>query len=133
MNFPYTKLPGSPDATLRPLVPVRFVYKGRTTLPIFAMVDSGADYSYVTGEIADLLGIKLNKNKPVRSFGVDGSPFLSYESAVEIELGGHRFAAKVLFADKLGAFKVVLGQEDFFYKARIVFERYKWNLEITFK
>lgn len=133
MNFPYTKLPGSPDATLRPLVPVRFIYKDKATLPILAMVDSGADYSYVTSEVADLLGIKLNKEKSVRSFGVDGALFLAYESAVELELGGHRFTAKVLFADKLGAFKVILGQKDFFSKARIVFERYKWNLEVTFK
>ncbi len=88
MNFPYTKLPGLPDPTLRSLIPVRFAHKGKITLPILAMVDSGADYSYVTSEVADLLGINLNKDKPVRSFGVDGSPFLAYRSDIGIEMGG---------------------------------------------
>ena len=37
----------------------------------------------------------------------------------------------VQFSNQLSkAFPCILGQEDFFSKARITFERYKWNLDI---
>ena len=61
MNFPYTTLPGMPKDTKRPLIPARFIHKNKRTLPILCLVDSGADYSYVTIEVASLLEIDLQK------------------------------------------------------------------------
>jgi predicted aspartyl protease len=131
MNFPYTTLPGIPKDTKRPLIPAKFVHNGRSTLPIFCLVDSGADYSYLTMEIADMLKIDLSGVQPQKSFSINGSPFLSYPSKIIIEVGGHQLNIPVQFSNQLNTpFKCVLGQEDFFSKARIIFERYKWNLDI---
>lgn len=90
MNFPYTTLPGIPKDTKRPLVPIKFIHKNKSTLPILCLVDSGADYSYLATEIASFLGSDQLSN----------------------------------------AFPCILGQENFFSKARVIFERYKWNLDI---
>lgn len=131
MNFPYTTLPGNPKDTKRPLIPVKFLHNNKSTFPILCLVDSGADYSYLTMEIADLLEIDLSQVKPDKSFGIDGSPFLCYPSKVGIDIGGHLLEIPVQFSNQLNkAFPCILGQEDFFTKTRIVFERYKWNLDI---
>lgn len=131
MNFPYTTLPGFPKDTKRPLIPVKFIYQDKSTLPILCLVDSGADYSYLTIEIADLLGINLRGIKPQKSFGINGLPFLCYPSKITIEIGGQRLDIPVHFSKELNqAFPCILGQEDFFTKTRISFERYKWNLDI---
>ena len=131
MNFPYTCLPGIPKDTKRPLIPVKFIHQGKSTLPILSLVDSGADYSYLTMEVAKLLEIDLSSVKFEKSFGINGSAFLCYPSKITIEIGGHKLDIPVRFSNQLGTpFKCVLGQEDFFSKTRITFERYKWNLDI---
>lgn len=131
MNFSYTTLPGIPKDTKRPLIPVKFIHKDKCTIPILSLVDSGADYSYLTMEIAKLLEIDLTNVKLEKSFGINGSAFLCYPSKITIELGGHRLDIPVRFSNQLNIpFKCVLGQEGFFSKARIIFERYKWNLDI---
>lgn len=131
MNFPYTTLPGLPQDTKRPLVPIRFINKNKSTLPILCLVDSGADYSYLTTEIADLLEIDLKNIKPQPSRGINGSLFLCYPSEITIEIGGHSLKIPVHFSSQLSkAFPCILGQENFFSKTRVIFERYKWNLDI---
>lgn len=133
MNFPYTTLPGVPKDTKRPLIPVKFIYKDKSTLPILCLIDSGADYSYLTIEIANLLGIDLNKVKPQKSFGINGSPFICYPSEITIEVGGHSLVIPIQFSPQLTkAFPAILGQENFFSESRVTFERYKWNLDIRF-
>jgi|SRR3989344_3002974 len=133
MTFPYTTLPGLPIDTKRPLIPIRFIYKEKSTLPILSLVDSGADYSYLTVEIADLLGISLKGIKPQKSFGINGSPFLCFSSEITIDLAGDKITIPVHFSPELTpAFPVILGQEGFFSQAKIIFERYSWNLEIKF-
>jgi len=134
MNFPYTTLPGVPKDTKRPLVPIKFIHKDKSTLPILSLIDSGADYSYLTMEIAKLLDIDLSGVKPHTSFGINGTPFLCYPSEITIELGGHHLNIPVQFSNQLSkAFPCILGQEDFFSKARITFERYKWNIDLKIR
>lgn len=131
MNFPYTTLPGFSKDTKRPLIPIKLIFKGRQTLPIFALIDSGADYSYARGEIANFLGINLSKIQPEKSFAVNGVEFMAYPSEIEVEFAGYRLKTNIQFSDQISrAFPVILGQENFFSLLRIVFERYKWNLDI---
>lgn len=114
-----------------PLVPVKFIHKNRSTLPILSLIDSGADYSYLTMEVANLLEIDLTNIKVEKSFGINGSAFLCYPSKITIEIGAHRLDIPVRFSNQLNTpFKCVLGQEGFFSEARILFERYNWNLDI---
>lgn len=131
MNFPYTTLPGIPRDTKRPLIPIKFIHKNKSTLPILCLVDSGADYSYLSKEIAEWLEIDLTRSKPQTSFGINNSPFICYPAEITINIGGHILNIPVHFSDQLSpAFPCILGQEGFFSKTRVVFERYKWNLDI---
>ena len=78
-----------------------------------------------------MLGINIKGIKPQKSFGINGSSFICYPSEITIELGGHQLIIPVHFSSQLtSAFPCILGQEKFFSKARITFERYKWNLDI---
>ena len=134
MKFPYTSLPGLPSDTKRPLVPVKFIHKDKSTQPILCLVDSGADYSYLTMDIALFLEINLKKVKPQKSFGINGSEFTCFPSELEIEIGGHKLKIPVHFSSELtSAFPCILGQEGFFSLSKITFERSKWNLEIKLK
>lgn len=131
MNYPYAALPGDPSGTKRPLIPVSFVHKNKATLPILCLVDSGADYSYLSWEIAEMLDINLNKSIPRTSFGINGSPFICFPSEITMEFGGVQLEIPVHFSRNLTKeFPCILGQEGFFNKAKITFERYKWNLDI---
>jgi len=131
MNFRYTTLPGDTIGTKRPIIPVKFIHKNKATLPILSLVDSGADFSYLDFEIAEILGIDLSGVKPQKSFGINGASFVCYPSLVKIEIGGHLIEIPVHFSNQLSKeFPCILGQEGFFDKTRIVFERYKWNLDI---
>lgn len=131
MNFPYATLPGVPKDTKRPLVPLKFIHKDKSTRSILCLIDSGADYSYLTSEIAEFLDIDLSKIIPQKSFAINGSQFLCYPSEINIEIGGHRLTIPAHFTKQLtSAFPCIIGQENFFNKTRITFERYKWNLDI---
>jgi len=131
MRFRYSKLPGIPTETKRPLVPVKFKYKTRETLPILALIDSGADFSYASKEIADFLGIDLSRVKREPSFGIDGSRFLCFPTKAEIEINGHNLMIPIHFTLAMNKlFRCVLGQEGLFDQAKITFKRYKWSFEI---
>jgi len=85
----------------------------------------------VSMEIAQFLGIDLKGVKPQKSFAINGSSFICYPSKIRIELGGHLLEIPVHFSRQLtSAFPCILGQEGFFDKSRVIFERYKWNLDI---
>lgn len=131
MRFRYTTLPGFPQDTKRPLIPIKIKYQDKETLPILALVDSGADFSYASLEIAQFLGIGLNKVKKQSSFGIDGSKFFCFSVKTRIEIDGEELIIPVHFTSSINpVFRCVLGQEGFFDQAKIIFKRYKWSFEI---
>ena len=54
MKFRYKKIA---QKILRPVVPIAVSYKNGKTVKYFALIDSGADRSYLASEIAPLIGI----------------------------------------------------------------------------
>lgn len=131
MNFPYTTLPGIPQETKRPLIPMKIIHKDRETLPMLALIDSGADYSYARSEIAEFLGIDLSRIKPSKSFAANGVAFNAFPYQTLIELGGNRLKIDFHFSNQISrAFPIILGQENFFDLVRVAFERYRWNLDL---
>src|SRR3989337_4578238 len=86
MNFPYLNLPGDLGDTPRPLVPVIYKSGNKETKPILTLIDSGADYSYVTFKIAEYLDIKFNKIEPVSITGFEGSSISCWPFKTTIEV-----------------------------------------------
>ncbi|MFZ5366084.1 MAG: retropepsin-like aspartic protease [Patescibacteria group bacterium] len=134
MEFPYFVLPGDPSATPRPLVPVRYKYKSKETYPILTLIDSGADYSFATFKIALYLGINFKKIKPVSITGFNQSKMDCFPKEITIEIAGRDLILPVYFGGSLTQeYPCILGQDIFFDKAKITFERYKWSFGIDWK
>lgn len=127
MNFPYLKLPG---LSRRPLVPVVFKYRTVTIEPILCLVDSGADISCFDMELARELGIDLGEAESISSWGITGEEFKGYSVKMVARIRDWEFPIAAIFSDKINRAFCVLGQEGLFDQARVIFERYKWNLDI---
>lgn len=128
MNFPYIRLPG---LSKRPLAKTYFKYRERVlTNPVFCLVDSGADVSYLDMGIADLLGIDLSKTKSVPSWGINSQEFKGYPARVTAIIDDWELEIVAIFSPEVGRMFCVLGQEGLFDQARVTFERYKWNMDI---
>ncbi len=128
MNFPYLKLPG---LSKRPLIPVYLKYGSRALYhPVLCLVDSGADVSYLDMAIAEELKVDLTNIKPVPSWGINGEVFRGRPVKMVGIIGGWEFQTMAIFSDKINRAFCVLGQEGLFDQARVIFERYEWNLDI---
>ena len=131
MEFPYLLLPGDPDKTPRPLVPVIYKYHKKETEPILTLVDSGADYSFVTLKIALYLGISLAGVKPVSITGFEGSSMKCFPHRTTIEIVRRTLTFPIFYGGSLtDEYPCILGQDFFFDKAKISFRRYNWRFGI---
>ncbi|TSC85434.1 MAG: hypothetical protein G01um101416_862 [Microgenomates group bacterium Gr01-1014_16] len=128
MNFPYVKLPG---LSKRPLIETYFRYKNTSLKnPVLCLVDSGADISYFDMDLASELGLDVPKLRQVDSWDISGNRFWGGVSNIVVIIGGHEFEIPAIFSDQIIRSFCVLGQEGLFDQARVIFERYKWNLDI---
>ena len=130
MKFPYLRLPGQPDPTLRPYVPAHFFYKDKRTPDILFLIDSGSDYTYADYTIAVWLGIDLTGIEPVESYAANNQTFESYPYGIGLALGSYELKIPVLFTENFGR-EGLLGEEVFFDKFRVIFERYKWSTQLV--
>lgn len=113
-----------PDGTLvkTPSIPVTFM--GKEIFDTIALVDSGADISAMSKDIAEILGLKLS-GKITHAYGIGGKA-RSIETSVTISIQkGHedyRFniAIKVILDDY--NFPILLGRAGFFDKFIIIFD-----------
>lgn len=134
MKFPYLLLPGDPSATPRPLIPVEYKYKKRETLPILTLIDSGADYSFATFKIASYLGIKFKGIKPVPITGFNATTMDCFPQKVILNLAGRQIELPMFFGGSLiNEYPCILGQDIFFDRAKITFERYDWSFSIDWR
>lgn len=87
-------------------------------IKMLALVDSGADYSLFSLEVAEKLGIEIEKGKKVSLEGVKGEPFPGYCHKVPIKVGDLSFDCKIVFAKVKVS---LLGRDDFFLPFLITF------------
>ncbi len=78
LKFDYIKI----GKHKRPIIPVQISFENRA-VNTPALIDSGADFNLVNIGIAETLGIKLNKSKPIIFNGV-GNKSLSLEGYIAI-------------------------------------------------
>ncbi|KKR50211.1 hypothetical protein A3A55_00750 [Candidatus Roizmanbacteria bacterium RIFCSPLOWO2_01_FULL_40_14] len=93
----------------------------------FFLVDSGADNTYADLNIAVWLGIELEKVKPKTSFGANYKAFVSYPAKTALSIDGYSFTLPIYYTKNFGT-RAIIGQEIFFDRFKIVFERYEWKL-----
>ena len=113
-EFPYVKA--------HPLIEVS-LFSPKDKIKMLALVDSGADYSLFSSEVAEKLGIEIEKGKKVSLEGVKGEPFPGYRHKVPLKVGNLSFDCKIVFAKVKVA---LLGRDNFFLPFLITFnERFQ--------
>ncbi|PIP04701.1 hypothetical protein COX53_01045 [candidate division WWE3 bacterium CG23_combo_of_CG06-09_8_20_14_all_40_14] len=111
-----------------PVVPLSLEF-GAKKKEFFALVDSGATVSIFRSEVAESLGINIEKGKEIYLGGVGGR-IRGYLHRLKIEVAGKRFICPIVFSrDYLVSFNL-LGRQGFFKRFRITFEEKKNYLKL---
>lgn len=130
IRLEYSPLPGN-KTVLTPLLPVTLI-NSINEFPTLALVDSGATAGSISTVIADALGVKWRKVPRKIGTSVSGS-FIFHPVRVEIDIFDNRFPLTINVVEGISPFHCILGQADLFQRAKITFERYKYQFEISFR
>ncbi len=128
VEFSYTELPVKPLTTSkrtilisRPIIPLIILYKARF-VQYQALLDTGADYNVFHADIADYLGINLNKGKAMRITGIGGDQIKGYQHSVEIKVGKNLIKTSIIFSRQIPDNAIaVLGNQGFFNHFLVTF------------
>lgn len=126
MKFPYVKF----DVFYRPVLPVVFKYEDKS-FPYQALIDTGADVSIIHAEVAEQLGLNLERGGEYPFGGICGGG-IGYIHKVNLVIGGHSFEnIPVVFTKDIHPYGFgILGHEGLFNKAKLVFELTKKQFEV---
>ena len=92
----------------------------KSEITIKALVDSGASYSVFRTEIADYLGIDIEKGKSLYLEGIGGR-ILGYMHNLSISLGDKVYRCKIIFSREFIVSFNILGRDNFFIPFLITF------------
>jgi len=85
---------------------------------MLALIDSGADYSLFSLEVAEKLRIPVEKGKRISLQGVAGQPFTGFLHEVPVQVEDTTLKCKIVFS-KVRA--TLLGRDNFFLPFLITF------------
>ena len=102
----------------------------KNELIIKALVDSGASFSVFRSEIAQELGIDLEKGKKIYLTGIGGR-ILGYLHKVSVFIGNKNFICKIIFSPEFNVSFNLLGRDNFFIPFIISF--FEKNKKIIIK
>lgn len=125
--FPYTILPSTNHQSIyKPLINVQLNYKKthKITLPVKALIDSGADVCFCNDMIGSWLGISLDKIKADTNFtAANGQKFSTKSEIITLKVSGQSYDCKFYFTDVLPRHTpIILGQIGFFDHFKITFD-----------
>jgi hypothetical protein len=125
--------PEMPDIK-SPSIPIRIIAEsGGTSFDTLALIDSGADLSVVTKDIAEVLNLNLNVPETT-SIGIGGK-VRSKETTMNIKVGhdSETYTFRIPVMVVLGHidFSVLLGRKGFFDKFKVEFNQSKLRVTLT--
>ena len=124
MKYPYLQERGK----FAPIIPIKLSGKGGW-VTFDAYVDSGATYSIFKPEMAEILGMELDKGEKVYVTVGDGSLITVYLHKVKIGLAGETFEATIGFSKQLGIGFNIIGRKDIFDRFIIIFNEKEKQVE----
>ena len=87
-------------------------------IKMLALLDSGADYSLFSLEVAEKLGVRKEEGKKIFLQGVVGEQFLGYLHKVPVQVDDMTFNCRIVFSKVKTA---LLGRDNFFLPFLITF------------
>jgi hypothetical protein len=100
------------DGQYFPVIDVKLGSR-KNKLTVKALIDSGASFSVFRPEIAQELGIELERGKKIYLTGVGGR-ILGYLHKVPISVGNKNFLCKIVFSSEFNVSFSLLGRDNFF-------------------
>ena len=122
VKFPYT----AKAERQYPLIDIALA-RGRKSLLVKALVDSGASFSVFRPEIAEFLGVSVEKGKAFYLEGIGGR-ILGYLHILNARVGSKSFRCKIVFSREFTVSFNLLGRDNFFEKFLITFDEKKKNI-----
>jgi len=122
MEFPYLYRKNQ----LYPIIPIK-VGKGKLILKTEALLDSGANISVFSADIADYFGIKLTKGRQIYLQGIGGR-IVGYIHKLKIIVADVSFMCPIVFSAELITSFNIIGRAGFFSKFLIIFNEAKGKL-----
>ncbi|MFH1838524.1 MAG: retropepsin-like aspartic protease [Candidatus Kuenenbacteria bacterium] len=89
-----------------------------------ALIDSGASYSIFRSEVAELLGLQVEKGKQIYLEGIGGR-ILGYIHEVNLSVNKKIFKCKIIFSKEFLVSFNLLGRNNFFFPFLITFNETK--------
>ena len=133
MIIRYSPLPDFREkVVLAPLIPVT-LRNGKYEFSTFALVDSGATGAVISTVIAEALNIDWNKIPAAQGFSVGGTLRSHRFNNLKANIYDHEFKLSVGIIEGISPYRCILGQRDLFQRARITFEGYRNQFELTFR
>lgn len=116
----------------RPILELEITVSGGGSLKVLGLIDSGADMTTLNIQYAQALGIDLSKAKKKELIGIGKGRETVYESVFlfKIKHLGIEMEVPASYIDSPNV-DILLGQEGFFDKLRIKFEKDHDTFEIT--
>lgn len=119
-EFPYFEK----DNQSFPIIEIKLRHS-KNEINVKALIDSGASFSVFRPEIAQELGIVLEKGKKIYLTGIGGR-ILGYLHTLPITLGNKTFQCKIVFSSEFNVSFNLLGRDNFFLPFLITFnERFR--------
>lgn len=124
--FPYE---ADSKGNIFPIIPLALTFADKKK-GFYALIDSGATISVFRAEVADSLGLIIEKGKEIYLGGVGGR-IKGYIHTQNVEIAGKNFHCPIVFSREYLVSFNLLGREAFFPKFRIIFEEKKKLLQLV--
>jgi len=111
-----------------PVIPLVFIIGGKR-IRSQALVDSGATISIFGEEVAETLGIEIEKGEQTMLGGVGGR-IVGYIHTLPIRVAGKEFLCPIVFSREYLVSFNLLGREEFFKRFSITFEEKKNSVKL---
>lgn len=109
----------NPEGQFFPVVPLRFYFGGKI-IDSAALVDSGATVSIFRSDVANSLGLSIEKGSEIYLGGVGGR-IRGFIHKLKIETAGKIFLCPVVFSHEYLVSFNLLGRSAFFDNFKIIF------------
>lgn len=105
--------------------------------PLFSLVDSGANFSILHPEVAEVLGFNLEKLGEPKSGGISASGFYKewiLPEPIRADIYGYSFSFQFSVIDNPNfIWPCILGENSIFSVAKLDFQKFKGYFEVRFK
>lgn len=119
-EFPYQS---DPHGNIFPIIPLSITFADAKQ-EFYALIDSGATVSVFRAEVADELGIAIERGKEIYLGGVGGK-IKGYIHVLKVEIAGKKFSCPIVFSREYLVSFNLLGRGAVFKKFKIIFEEKK--------